>query len=96
MAADDRPRRRDRRQATSTSRASTEGRFHVYDAVLALLRAAAARSALVVVLDDLHAADEASLLALSFISRSIADNRILIVGTHRDVDLDHSGRAMPS
>ena len=71
-----------------------EGRFHVYDAVLALLRTAAAHSALVVVLDDLHAADEASLLALSFISRSIADNRILIVGTHRDVDLDQPGRAM--
>ena len=72
-----------------------EGRFHVYDAVLALLRAAAARSALVVVLDDLHAADEASLLALSFISHSIADNRILIVGTHRDVDLDQPARAVP-
>ena len=72
-----------------------EGRFHVYDAVLALLRAAAARSPLAVVLDDLHAADEASLLALSFISHSIGDDRILIVGTNRDVDIDRGPRTIP-
>lgn len=72
-----------------------EGRFNVYDALLALLVAAAERSALVVVLDDLHAADEASLLALSFIAHSIGDKRILIVGTHRDVELEERARPIP-
>src|SRR5262249_41232082 len=72
-----------------------EGRFHVYDPLLSLLRAAAQQSALVVVLDDLHAADEASLLALSFIAHSIADDPILIVGTHRDVELDVDARTVP-
>jgi serine/threonine protein kinase/tetratricopeptide (TPR) repeat protein len=75
-------------QATS----SDEGRFHVYDALLALLEIAAERCGLLVVLDDLHLADEASLLALSHISRSVADKRILIVGTHREVELEHSRR----
>ena len=46
-----------------------EGRFHLYDALLRLLEIAAERSGLLVVLDDLHFADEASLLALSYISR---------------------------
>jgi tetratricopeptide (TPR) repeat protein len=69
-----------------------EGRFHLYDALLRLLEIAAERSGLVVVLDDLHFADEASLLAFSYISRAVADKRILIVGTHRDLELEESRR----
>jgi eukaryotic-like serine/threonine-protein kinase len=69
-----------------------EGRFHLYDALLRLLEIAAERSGLLVVLDDLHLADEASLLALSYISRAVADKRILIVCTHRDVELEESRR----
>ena len=69
-----------------------EGRFHLYDALLRLLELAAERSGLVVVLDDLHFADEASLLALSYISRAVADKRILIVCTHRDLELEESRR----
>jgi serine/threonine protein kinase len=69
-----------------------EGRFHLYDALLRLLEIAAERSGLVVVLDDLHFADEASLLALSYISRAVADKRILIVGTQRDLELEESRR----
>ena len=37
-------------------------------------------------LDDLHAADEPSLLLLRFVAREIADSRLLIVGAYRDVD----------
>jgi tetratricopeptide (TPR) repeat protein len=69
-----------------------EGRFHLYDALLRLLEIAAERSGLVVVLDDLHFADEASLLALSYISRAVADKRILIVCTQRDLELEESRR----
>jgi serine/threonine protein kinase/tetratricopeptide (TPR) repeat protein len=69
-----------------------EGRFHLYDALLRLLELAAERSGLLVVLDDLHFADEASLLALSYISRAVADKRILIVCTHRDLELEESRR----
>jgi tetratricopeptide (TPR) repeat protein len=69
-----------------------EGRFHLYDALLRLLETTAERSGLVVVLDDLHFADEASLLALSYISRAVADKRILIVCTHRDLELEEARR----
>ncbi|MGZ4299410.1 MAG: serine/threonine-protein kinase [Solirubrobacteraceae bacterium] len=69
-----------------------EGRFHLYDALLRLLEIAAERSGLVVVLDDLHFADEASLLALSYVSRAVADKRILIVCTQRDLELEESRR----
>jgi eukaryotic-like serine/threonine-protein kinase len=69
-----------------------EGRFHLYDALLRLLEIAAEHSGLVVVLDDLHFADEASLLALSYISRAVADKRILIVCTHRDLEFEEARR----
>src|SRR6185437_10307639 len=69
-----------------------EGRFHLYDALLRLLEIAAERSGLLIVLDDLHFADEASLLALSYISRAVADKRILIVCTQRDLELEESRR----
>jgi tetratricopeptide (TPR) repeat protein len=41
---------------------------------------------LVLVLDDLHAADEPSLLLLRFVAREIADGRVLVVCAFRDVD----------
>ncbi len=78
--------------APAPSTGSDEGRFHVYDALRRLLESAAERSGLLIVLDDLHLADEASLRALSYISRSVAAERILIVGTQRDLDLEHSRR----
>ena len=37
-------------------------------------------------LDDLHAADEPSLLLLRFVAREIADSRLLVVCAFRDVD----------
>ncbi len=78
--------------SAAPSTGSDEGRFHVYDALRQLLESAAERSGLLIVLDDLHLADEASLRALSYISRSVAGQRILIVGTQRDLDLEHSRR----
>ena len=41
---------------------------------------------LVVVLDDLHWADEATLALLSFLSRHVPRSRVLIVGGFRDID----------
>ena len=45
---------------------------------------------LVVVLDDLHWADEATLALLSFLSRHVPRSRVLIVGGFRDVDASTS------
>jgi DNA-binding SARP family transcriptional activator len=65
----------------------TEGaRFRLFDATARFLKAAAAERPLVLVLDDLHAADEPSLVLLRFLAGEIRDSRILVVGTYRDVD----------
>ena len=60
-------------------------RFRLFDAVIAFLTRAAKRP-IVLVLDDLHAADEPSLLLLQFVARGLGDSRLLVVGAYRDVD----------
>jgi DNA-binding SARP family transcriptional activator len=65
---------------------SEDARFRLFDATAALLRRAARAQPLVVVLDDLHAADEPSLLLLRFLARELGQSRILVVGAYRDVD----------
>jgi DNA-binding SARP family transcriptional activator len=71
---------------------SPEGaRFRLFDAVATLLRRAGEQHPLVLVLDDLHAADEPSLLLLQFVARELAAARVLVVGAYRDVDPKPSG-----
>jgi class 3 adenylate cyclase len=67
-------------------------RFRLFDAMAASLRAAAADTGMVVILDDLHWADRASLLLLEFVARELADSRLLLVGTYRDVEVDRHHR----
>jgi DNA-binding SARP family transcriptional activator len=62
------------------------GRFRLFEAVTAVLKRAAERRPLVLVLDDLHAADDPSLLLLQFLAREIGDSRLLVLGAYRDVD----------
>ena len=65
----------------------TEGaRFRLFQATSAFLRASAEGEPLVLVLDDLHAADEPSLLLLRFVARELADCRLLAIAAYRDVD----------
>ena len=61
-------------------------RFRLFEAVRSFLGSAAEDRPVVVVLDDLHAADEPSLLLLQFAARGLEDSRLLIVGAYRDVD----------
>jgi len=65
---------------------SEGARFRLFDSLTAFLKNAAATRPLVLVLDDLHAADEPSLLLLQFIARELGKSRLLIVGAYRDVD----------
>ena len=65
---------------------SEAARFRLFDSTASLLRAAASDRPLVLVLDDLHAADEPSLLLLSYVASVLGDSRILIVATFRDLD----------
>jgi len=69
--------------------ASTEvegARFRLFDSVARFLRNLAATRPLLLVLDDLHVADEPSLLLLRFVAGQLGDSRVLVVGTYRDVD----------
>lgn len=57
-------------------------RFAAFDAVASFL--AAAREPLVILLDDLHAADVATLRLLQFCARDPRLHRIVLIGTYRD------------
>lgn len=65
---------------------SPRDRFHLFDAVSAFLHAAAAQVPLVLVLDDLHAADPSTLLLLTFLVRDRRPAPLLLVGTYRDAE----------
>ena len=65
-----------------------EERFRLLDAVTQFLIAVAKRSPLVVVLDDLHWADRGSIAMLRHVARFVANERLLLVGAYRDVELD--------
>jgi tetratricopeptide (TPR) repeat protein len=66
------------------------GRFRLFDAVATFLRNAAARQPLMLVLDDLHAADAPSILLLRFVARELGDSRVLVLGAYRDLELDRA------
>ena len=66
---------------------SEEARFRLFDSVTSFLVAAARDRPIVIVLDDLHWADEPSLLLLKFAAREIGSSGLLVVGTYRDVEL---------
>src|SRR3954470_4300224 len=66
---------------------SEEARFRLFDSVTSLLLAAARDRPIVIALDDLHWADEPSLLLLRFAARELASSGLLILGTYRDVEL---------
>jgi tetratricopeptide (TPR) repeat protein len=65
---------------------SDQARFRFFDGLTTFLRRTAARQPLLLVLDDLHWADESSLLLLRFLAREMSDIQLLLVGTHRDGD----------
>ncbi len=60
-----------------------QARFRLFDAASSFLRSAATRAPLLLVLDDLHWADSASLRLLSFVARELGSARVLVVGTYR-------------
>jgi predicted ATPase/DNA-binding SARP family transcriptional activator/class 3 adenylate cyclase len=59
-------------------------RFRLFDSVTGFVREAAREQPLVLVLDDLHAADEPSLLLLRFLATEVAEMRVVVVGTYRE------------
>ncbi len=71
--------------------ADTE-RLRLFGAVADLLTRAGEEAPVLMVLDDLHWADESSLLLLRHQVRNLGDARVLLVGTYRNTDV---GRTHP-
>jgi DNA-binding SARP family transcriptional activator/tetratricopeptide (TPR) repeat protein len=65
---------------------SDGARLRLFDAATELLKAIARDRPLVVFFDDLHAADEPSLLLLRYLAREIAETPLLFIVALRDVD----------
>lgn len=63
-------------------------RARLFDGISAWLRSAAAKKPLVIFFDDLHWCDRPSLALLEQIARNIANERVVIIGTYRDVEVD--------
>src|SRR3954471_7379721 len=67
-------------------------RHRLFDAVDSALADLAARTPLVLVIDDCHWADRGTLLLTSFVLRSSRSGPLLVLGTYRDTEL---GRQTP-
>jgi DNA-binding SARP family transcriptional activator len=64
------------------------GRFRLFEATAEYLRAIARDRPLIVVLDDVHAADAPSLLLLEFIAGALADAHVLLLVAFREPELE--------
>ena len=64
-----------------------QARFRLFDSVTRFLRRVSQPSPLVLVLDNLHWADKSSLLLLEFLGQELADSRILVLATYRDLEV---------
>lgn len=64
-----------------------EARFRLYVGVASLLTQLARSNPLMIVLDDLHWSDSASLRLLEFVAKEIREAHILIAATYRDVEV---------
>jgi DNA-binding winged helix-turn-helix (wHTH) protein/tetratricopeptide (TPR) repeat protein len=64
-----------------------QARFRLFDSLTTFLQRTSERRPLVLILDDLHWADDASLQLLRFLAGELGDSRLLVVGTYRDVEV---------
>jgi DNA-binding SARP family transcriptional activator len=62
-------------------------RFLLFDATARFLARAASERPIVIVLDDLHSADQSTRSLFEFVAPAVLDARILIVATYRDTEV---------
>ena len=75
--------------ASATLAQPEKARFRLFDSIASFVRRAAETQPLLIILDDLHAADPTSLMMLVALSRQIRSMRATIVGTYREVEVKH-------
>jgi len=66
-------------------------RFRLFDSTAAFLRAASEAQPLMLVIDDVHAADTPSLLLLRFLARELHEARIVLLASYRDTESTADG-----
>lgn len=71
----------------SITESDRAARFHLFDVASRFLASVAAPDGLLVVLDDLHWADRASLKLLEFVAAGAAETNLLVVATYRDTEV---------
>jgi DNA-binding SARP family transcriptional activator/class 3 adenylate cyclase len=71
-----------------TGLGAEQERFRLFETVSSLLADAAHLRPLVLFLDDLHWADQSSLLLLRHLARSAKDAPLMVLGTYRPVEVD--------
>ena len=64
-----------------------QARFRLFDSITTFFKNAAQSRPLMLVLDDLHWADQPSLLLLQFLARQLSESRLFVLGCYRDVEL---------
>jgi class 3 adenylate cyclase/tetratricopeptide (TPR) repeat protein len=73
------------------ARASTQdpkqARFRLFDSITAFLRNASEIQPVLLVVEDLHAADTDSLLLLEFLASQLPGAKLLLLGTYRDIEV---------
>src|SRR3984957_1306303 len=77
-------------ELSSSSQATDQERFDLFDAVSSFLRATAQSSPLAIAIDDLHETDPDSLALLRFVVRDLVDARLLILVTCRNREFTDS------
>ena len=71
----------------ASGRGEAEKRHHIAEAITAVLTEACRSHPVLLILDDLHCADEATLSLLRDLSRTTKQVRLLIVGTYQEADM---------
>jgi eukaryotic-like serine/threonine-protein kinase len=69
---------------------SEQARFRLFDSAVSFLHRAAEQQVRIIVLDDLHAADTASLMMLLALSKNVHVMRVLVIGTYRQAEVRQS------
>ena len=66
-----------------------QAKFELWRSATALVRHASGPRGLLLIIEDLHAADESSLQLLAFLAREVRSMRLLLLGTYRDAEASY-------
>jgi len=72
-----------------------QARFRLFDSIISFLRKSAETRPLLIVLDDLHAADPTSIMLLVALARQARTTRSVVIGTYREAEVRNNSELAP-